>query len=334
MKLIKASVVGLGFGETHLKYLSKIKFCKIINIFDFDKKNANYFEKKYKTKFAKNFKETINNKKINFISIASYDNYHFSMIVSAIKNKINIFVEKPLCQTFNQLLKLKKMLNSKKYSSYKMGTNMVLRGHPKFQKIYKIINSGKLGKIYHIEGEYNYGRFYKLTHGWRGQIPLYSVTLGGGIHIIDLFYWIVKSKFEKVTALGNRLNSKKTNFRYNDTVTALVKFKNGVTGKITSNFSIKSPHHHVLNIHGNKGSIFVSKEHCYIYNSNKKKSKKKIIKYKNGPNYKEFILKNFISNIIGKKKLLITKETIFHVMCTSLSIEKSLKSKKWEKIKF
>ena len=29
----------------------------------------------------------------------------------------------------------------------------------------------KLGDIYHIEGDYNYGRLKKLTKGWRGKIP-------------------------------------------------------------------------------------------------------------------------------------------------------------------
>ena len=62
----------------------------------------------------------------------------------------------------------------------------MLRAHPIFIKIFKMIKKNLIGKIYHIEGEYNYGRLYKITHGWRGRLPFYSVTQGGGIHIIDL----------------------------------------------------------------------------------------------------------------------------------------------------
>ena len=54
---------------------------------------------------------------------------------------------------------------------------MVLRNHPKFLKIKELISSGQIGKIYHIEGEYNYGRFHKLINGWRGKIP-HSVMAG------------------------------------------------------------------------------------------------------------------------------------------------------------
>ena len=48
----------------------------------------------------------------------------------------------------------------------------------------------------------------------------YSVSLGGGIHIIDLFLWLVKSKVSKVVAIGNKLRSKGTKFKNNDTVTS------------------------------------------------------------------------------------------------------------------
>ena len=56
---------------------------------------------------------------------------------------------------------------------------MVLRNHPKF-KSKKLVSSGKIGKIYHIEGEYNYGRFHKLTNGWRGDLK------------IILYHWVVE----------------------------------------------------------------------------------------------------------------------------------------------
>ena len=44
---------------------------------------------------------------------------------------------------------------------------------------------------------------------------LFSVTLGGGIHILDLIYWIAKSRCE-ILAVPNNLNSKKKSFRYNN----------------------------------------------------------------------------------------------------------------------
>ena len=71
------------------------------------------------------------------------------------------------------------------------------------------------------KGDYNYGRFEKLTKGWRGKIPFYSVTQGGGIHMIDIMIWLLKSSPKEVFAIGNNLSSSNTNFKFNDNVVTL-----------------------------------------------------------------------------------------------------------------
>ena len=53
---------------------------------------------------------------------------------------------------------------------------------------------GVFGRIYAFEGDYLYGRMFKITNGWRRNIPDYSVMTGGGIHLIDLFLWLTGEK--------------------------------------------------------------------------------------------------------------------------------------------
>ena len=67
----------------------------------------------------------------------------------------------------------------------------------------------RFGKIFYIEGDYNYGRVKKITKGWRGKIPFYSVTYGGGVHIIDLITWIVDELPIQVKADSNKIVTKK-----------------------------------------------------------------------------------------------------------------------------
>lgn len=329
-KKINCSVVGLGFGETHLKHLKKNKFCSVKKICDFDLSKKNYFENKYKTTFTSNYKDIINDSNIKMISIATYDESHFKILKEAIHKKKNIFVEKPICQTEQELKKIQILL--KKNKNIFFTSNMVLRTHPKFKKIYEIIKSGKIGKIFHIEGEYNYGRFYKITNGWRGKSKNYSVTLGGGIHIIDLIHWYIDSKIDRVIGVGNNLNSKNTVFKRFDTITSLIKFKNGITGKLTSNFPIKAPHNHIMNIYGNKGTILSSGKKIFLYRPNRKNYKKITIRFKKSKSYKYGVLKNFIYSILGKEKLIVNRDVTLKNMKTAFAIDKSLKTKKWEKI--
>ena len=330
IKKINSSIIGLGFGETHLKCFKKNRFTKILKICDLNVSKKKYFEKKYKVDFTKKYKEITNDKDVNLITIATYDDSHFKILKESIKAKKNVFVEKPICQTFKQLNEIKSLL--KKNKKIFFSTNMVLRNHPKFKKIHRIVKSGKIGKIFHIEGEYNYGRFEKILRGWRGRIKNYSVTQGGGIHIIDLIQWYVGKKIEKVIGIDNNINSKMSSFKNSDTTTALLKFKSGVTAKITSNFPIKTFHHHVLNIHGTKGSIFSSHEDIVVHTLTKKNKKKEKINFKKDKNYKFGVLDNFIYQILGKKKPLFDKNTIFNNMEIAFAIDRSLKTKKWEKV--
>ena len=66
----------------------------------------------------------------------------------------------------------------------------MLRNSPQFILLKKYIKENKLGKIYHLSGEYNFGRINKIIKGWRGKIPFYSVSHGGEfiLLILQFFY--------------------------------------------------------------------------------------------------------------------------------------------------
>ena len=76
--------------------------------------------------------------------------------------------------------------------------------------------------------------------------------------------WILNSKITSVIAVGNRLMTNKTKFKYPDTVTALIKFKNGATAKLTSNYSCVLPHHHSMSVFGSNGTLIASRENLFF----------------------------------------------------------------------
>ena len=329
-KKIIAATIGLGFGTHHVNVFKNNKSVKMKYICDYKSKYKKY-SKITGAKFITDYKKVFNDKEINLVSIASYDNFHFQQVKLGIESKKNIFVEKPICQNFKQFIKIKKKLNNYKR---KISSNFVLRYHPKFMEVQKLIRKKKIGKIYSIEGEYNYGRIKKLTHGWRGKIPFYSVVQGGGIHIIDLMIWLNKSNPKKVISIANKLMTKNSQFKYFDNNIALIHFDNGVTGKVSSNFSCMAPHHHYLKIFGSKGTIEVNFDSIVIYNSRDHKVKPKIIKFtKINKNYKNGVLEKFIKSVIKNKSVNNpTLKEILISISTCLSIDKSFKTKKWEKV--
>ena len=123
-------------------------------------------------------------------------------------------------------------------------------------------------------------------------------------------------------------------FKFNDNNIALINFKNGAIGKVSSNFGCVAPHQQTLKIYGSKGTIEVDGEKIKIYKSRNEKQKPKEIYFRKiNKNYKKQILNSFIKSIkMNKSVQNPNKDEILKSMATCISIEKSAKTKKWEKI--
>ena len=331
---LKIGVIGLGYGEKHLKEYQKNKYTTIDSICDFNNKKLKQIKKKYKINTStQNSNLLINNKDIKIISIASYDNYHYSQLIRSIIKKKAVFVEKPLCLNDKEFHKINSVL--KKFKKSKISTNFVLRNLKVFEKIRDKIKRGNFGEIYNLEAEYNYGRKYKITKGWRGQIPYYSVMHGGGIHLIDIMQWVTGLKIKKVFAISNKIATKKTSFKFPDNITSLIVFNNGAIGKISANFSLVSPHHHQIRIMGTKRSFFYNHNGAIEYsNKGNKNISQTIYKKEKYENFKNNnVLKSFIDYVVFNKKPIVKQNEVINTMNISLSIHKSLKKRKWIKIK-
>ena len=172
---------------------------KVKIICEKNSKKINELKKKYPNKLIVSDENKIYlDKSINLVCIASYDNFHFNQIVKSIESNKNIIVEKPMCLKLTELIKIKKLL--KKKPNIKMVSNLVLRTNDLFLNFKKQIEKKKT--IY-IEADYLWGRKHKLS-GWRNRIKDYSITLGAGIHMVDLVMWLLKLKPTSVQVFGTK----------------------------------------------------------------------------------------------------------------------------------
>ncbi len=333
MKKINVGVIGLGVGYYHLKYyLHNKKHCNVAKICDLDKKKIFNLKKKFKKiKYCYNYEDIINDKNINLVSIASYDNFHFKQIINCLINNKHVFVEKPLCLNQSEYKRIKDIIA--KRPGLKLSSNFVLRNSPQFIKLKKLIKKNYFGKIFYINSEYNYGRIHKLSE-WRGSIPYYSVMHGGGLHLIDLALFLTNKKALSVVASGNNIATSDINFKYDDCVSAIIKYEDNSLMSVTSNFGCVTPHHHSISVYGTKMSFIQKYKDVRIFTSRDRNTniEKMSTKYKNEDKSK--VLDSFVNSILFAKNALVTKEQTLESMAVSIAINKSLKSKKWENIKY
>ena len=328
--VLRVGIIGLGVGERHAQIYNQDKRCEIKAICDLDIKRLKDVGKKMNIKNLEiKAEKIINREDIDLISIASYDEDHYKQICQSIKNNKHIFVEKPICQTSYELSDI---FNRLKNYRKNFSSNLVLRTTPRFKKLKENIFNDKMGKVYHIEADYNYGRIEKIVNGWRGKSKNYSIINGGAIHMIDLVTWLLDDTITEVFAYGNKFFTGKTDFKNNDNIISILKFKSGATAKIGANFGCVSPHFHRINLYGTKGTFeqnyFGS---GYIYDRKKKYSKKQTPDEYPSKD-KGMVITSFISEILDGTDPFIYKDEIYHSMSVCLAIEKSIKLAKPIKI--
>ena len=104
-----------------------------------------------------------------------------------------------------------------------------------------------LGEIYCVEAAYNWGRMEKLKTGWRGEGP-YNIMLSGGIHMVDLIYWLTGLTITEAQGYGWSGVVE----GIDDTRVSVFKLSNGGVGKIIANGGYSGQHEHRLRLWGTK----------------------------------------------------------------------------------
>ena len=87
MKKIIAGIIGFGIGKYHALNISKLKNSEVKYVCDFDvlkKKQIN--ELFPNALYIENPSKIFNDKEVNLVVIASYDNYHYDHIIKSIQN--------------------------------------------------------------------------------------------------------------------------------------------------------------------------------------------------------------------------------------------------------
>ncbi|GIX47102.1 MAG: hypothetical protein KatS3mg131_1313 [Candidatus Tectimicrobiota bacterium] len=248
------AVVGLGVGEAHAEAYVQSGCCRLRWVYDLDAARMQQVVARLRQGTpASSLQDILADPQVDLVSIASYDDAHSAQVLAALSAGKHVFVEKPLCRSLRELQAIKRAWQEHGYRLLRC--NLVLRAAPLYRWLKQAIAAGELGEIYAFDGDYLYGRLHKLTQGWRRDVRAYSVMQGGGIHLVDLMLWLTGQRPQRVSAVGNRLCTRHTAFRYLDYVAATFCFPSGLVGRITANFGCVHRHQHVVRVFGTRATF-------------------------------------------------------------------------------
>jgi predicted dehydrogenase len=231
-----------------------------------------------------NYQEALKLPGIDIVSICTPQQFHAEQTILAAKAGKHIVIEKPVAQSLEEM---RAMRSAIKKAKVKTVVSFVLRWNPLFQTLKKMAADDAFGRIYSVETAYQ-----SYCGDWWGGYPQgrtkemgVSAFVLGGCHAIDTLRWFAsEDEFKAADPVevfaycgGRRSGSTEqynpvTNdwhkgepLEYPGLEIALVKFSNGVVGKVAVNFECIQPYALPIEIFGDKGSVKNNKVWSHKY---------------------------------------------------------------------
>jgi len=179
--------------------------------------------KKYNFNFSTtDYNSILNDSNVDLVLVTTRHNNHADLVVEGLKNNKNVFVEKPLAITLEQLIKIE---NAYKENGYKNAIHVGFnrRFSPHAQKLKTVLGTAPMNIIATMNA---------------GNIPsnvwVHDRQIGGGriigeaCHFIDLITFLTGSKVKAVCMNAMGINPQENT----DNATILLQYENGSTGVI------------------------------------------------------------------------------------------------------
>ncbi|WP_027720781.1 Gfo/Idh/MocA family protein [Maridesulfovibrio zosterae] len=331
--MLKVGVIGLGVGEAHVKNFAANEHCEVVSICDFNTDKLNKVSETVPEARLYTDADKLLDENLDIAVIAGFDDTHYPQIMKAFDRNMHVFAEKPMCLFENEAMDIRKKLDE---SGNFLSSNLCLRTAPLFISVKEAVQNGKMGRIFHMEGDYLWGRLHKMNGGWRSKMDFFSIVYGAAVHMIDILMWIYGEKPVEVFAYGNNIGGQDVKFPFDDFAVILLKFKNGLTAKITANGGCAHPHYHKVEIFGTE-STFSHSPLGSVWTESREHDAP-LRKAVNGYPAREErwkVISTYVDSILNDKEMsLISGDDVFDTMSVCFAVERSLQSGKAETVKY
>ena len=267
-------MIGLGVGERHLVAYNGVPGVEVTAICDRDKTRLQEVGNRHGvTRRHIDYRRVTEDPNIDLVSICSYDDGHAEQCVSAFRHGKHVMVEKPMVLNRGEA---EAVLRAQQDSGRLITSNLILRASPRFRELKRQIVAGEFGEVFCVEGDYLHNILEKITRGWRGHMAFYCTIFGGGIHLIDLMRWLLESEVVEVSGMGNKVLTRNTSYRFEDTFITLLRFESGALGKCLTTFGPQRTKFHAVNVYGTRRTFVNDLPHGKLFEGCKESDERAI----------------------------------------------------------
>jgi predicted dehydrogenase len=207
--MIKVAIIGCGrvAKKSHAPAWKSIPMACLAAVCDIDRQKAEEFAKKNRiNKVFYSYNDVLKEKDINLVDIATPSDLHAKMAIKAAFAGKHCIVEKPMAINLDDA---EEMINIFKKTNRKLCVVLQNRYNEPIIKLKKIIDKGKLGKIFLGNVTVRWQRpqsYYNKT--WQGESFSGGVFMNQALHHIDALLWLFNKKVKSVFAYSATLGHK------------------------------------------------------------------------------------------------------------------------------
>lgn len=249
-------IVGSGMiAPVHGEAVVNTPGAKLVAFAARNKERGQELADKFGTLFYENYRDMLKNSDIDCIGICTPGGTHAEIGIAAARAGKHVIVEKPIDIT---TARARELVAECRRNNVKLASIFQMRYNKSSLYAKNFIESGKLGKI--ILGD-AYMKFYRppeyySSSSWKGtpEMDGGAAIINQGIHGVDLLQWLM-GPVENLYAVCKTLRH---DIVGEDTVTAVLNFKNGASGVIESTTSVYPDRQQEIHIHGINGTMILA----------------------------------------------------------------------------
>lgn len=194
---------------------------------------------------------------LDIVSICTPPSLHPENAIAAAQAGCHLVLEKPAALSLDALRRVKAVVDDARVKTI---VSFVLRWNPLFETIKALLAEEVIGRIFYGEVDYHHGigPWYKQYQWNRLKAEGGSSLLSAGIHAVDAVRWFVQKDATEVCAYSTNSNNTEVypgGYEYDPTIVAIIKFSDGVIGKVASNIECIQPYTFPITLQGTLGAI-------------------------------------------------------------------------------
>ncbi len=268
-KKLGLGIIGAGsFSCSHLAGINHASNAEAVAICDKDYEIAKARAAQYGVpNVCKTVDELLAREDVVAVTLPLPDQVHAEIAIQAMRAGKHVLCEKPMALDINEC---KEMIKVSKETGMQLMVGQIGRYTPAFVKAKELYDSGAIGELFLIESEYAHD--YSAIGGspigpdntpWR-MTPERESIIGGGCHAVDLIRMIAGDPVEVFSYANNKVL---TNWPIHDCSMSVMKFENGVIGKVMNSHGCKRAYTMRSLLYGTKGTIIFdnTSDHMTLY---------------------------------------------------------------------